>query len=131
MAPRTAPSANLSFSFATAINLVGWDAVTNLSSAVTVKLYSTSGGSKTLIESHAFTTPSGSVRSFIGLSNTTAFNLVEVSVAGVSVPTHAMNDLRFEALARSVPLPPAASMGLGLLVGIALLGRRRRRRALP
>jgi len=45
------------------------------------------------------------------------------NVAGVPSPTLAMNDLRFE----HAPLPLAAYMGLGLLAGIGLLGRRRRR----
>lgn len=60
---------------------------------------------------------------FVGLSNDQGFDRVRISLADGQY--FAMDDLRFGVAV--VPLPPAAVMGLGMLVGLAVLRRRRRR----
>jgi hypothetical protein len=117
-----------SFSFVgVAVNRVGWDAITNDGDEVTVSLWL---DGVDLFESETFTTShvgGGLGELFIGIERTNGlFDEVRVDI-GLNGGTgaHLMNDLRFDVVA--VPLPPAAYMGLGLLAGIAILRRRRRR----
>jgi hypothetical protein len=62
---------------------------------------------------------------FAGLRNTDGFDKVQITL--LQDQYFAMNDLRFGAVI--VPLPPAAYLGAGLLLGIGILRRMRRRRA--
>ena len=105
-----------------AVSSVEWLALTNDSDFTSIKLLN---GLTTVHESlnlDTFTSTGSTALSFSGFG---LFDRVEISITGNGNGAFLMDDLSFEAVA--VPLPPAAYMGLGLLAGIALLRRRRRR----
>lgn len=119
-------TSQIDIDFGTTVTRVGFDFLTVPGDAFSVTLLS--GGTAFGGFSDFVTQEDGNLMpivGFAGIRDDAGFDGIRITLS--SGQAFAMNDLRLDV--NVVPLPPAAYMGFGLLAGIGVLRRLRRRRS--
>ena len=117
------------FSFAAGQNSVSFDFIANFGTQLTVELwkYGEAAASASQTFDARFDAQSMPEINPVAMSSTQSFDRVQLRITGAEPHYFAMDNLRFGVAV--VPLPPAAFMGLGLLAGVGIVRRLRRRSA--